>query len=149
MELQSIDAEEIPRELLLLADPFWEKVKQYLPTSHAIAAVEADTIVGSVLVSYQHTGVPEIVNLAVRESHQGRGIGRALIQQAISFARAHHFPTLIIATANSSIGQLALYQKVGFRLTGIDFGFFPRVYPDPIFENGIPTQHKIILSLSL
>jgi ribosomal protein S18 acetylase RimI-like enzyme len=57
--------------------------------------------------------------------------------------------TLEVGTGNSSIGQLALYQKCGFRITGIDYNYFIRHYDEPIFENGIPCRDMIRLAIDL
>jgi hypothetical protein len=43
-----------------------------------------------------------------------------------------------ICTGNAAIGQLALYQKCGFRIIGVDADHFVREYEEPIEENGIP-----------
>lgn len=66
----------------------------------------------------------ELVNIAVDESEQHKGYGKALIQHAIETARREGYQTIEVGTGNSSIGQLALYQKCGFRITHIDRDFF-------------------------
>lgn len=43
--------------------------------------------------------------------------------------------------------QLAFYQRLGFRVTHVDRGFFLDNYDAPIFEDGI--QHKDMLRLTL
>lgn len=55
------------------------------------------------------------------------------------------FETVEIGTGNSSIDQLAFYQKCGFRIAAIDPDFFIRHYPEPIFENGIQCRDMIRL----
>jgi hypothetical protein len=44
---------------------------------------------------------------------------------------------------------LALYQKCGFRIVGVDLDFFIRHYPEKIYENGIQCRDMIRLSLDL
>jgi ribosomal protein S18 acetylase RimI-like enzyme len=85
----------------------------------------------------------------VREAFQGRGIGKKLIQFAMDQAREKNAKTIEIGTGNSSVGQLLLYQKCGFRITGIDRDFFIRHYPEKIYENGIQCRDMIRLSLDL
>ncbi|HEY8415097.1 MAG TPA: hypothetical protein VIK99_04920 [Thermaerobacter sp.] len=72
-----------------------------------------------------------------------------LIGHAIETARQQGYKTIEIGTGNSSIGQLALYQKFGFRITGIDRDFFVRRYRKPIWENGIQCRDMIRLSQDL
>ena len=93
--------------------------------------------------------IAEIINLAVEEGLQGKGIGKLLIKHSIQTAKQMGFKTVEIATGNSSIYQLALYQKEGFRMTGIDHDFFIRNYQEPIFENGIECRDLIRLSIRI
>ncbi len=88
----------------------------------------------------------EIVNIAVDESHQGQGIGKDLLRHAISTAKTLGYTTIEIGTGNSSIGQLALYQKCGFRIVEVDLNFFLRHYEEEIIENGIRCMDMIRLS---
>ena len=53
-----------------------------------------------------------------------------------------------IGTGNSSLDQLALYQKLGFRTTGIVAGFLDD-YPEPIVENGIACRDMVRLRVEL
>ncbi|RIO99278.1 GNAT family N-acetyltransferase, partial [Staphylococcus gallinarum] len=49
------------------------------------------------------------------------------------------------ATGNSSIGQLAFYQKAGFRIVAVEMNYFVNNYEDPIYENGILCRDLIRL----
>jgi len=89
--------------------------------------------------------IVELVNVAVAEDKQGQGYGKQLIQHAVQQARSMGYKSIEIGTGNSSIGQLALYQKCGFRIVGVDFDFFTRHYKEPIFENGIQCRDMIRL----
>lgn len=71
------------------------------------------------------------------------------MNHAIQEAKHLGFKTLEIGTGNSSIGQLALYQKCGFRITGIDRDFFIRHYSEEIYENGMQVMDMIRLSQDL
>ncbi|QGQ45538.1 GNAT family N-acetyltransferase [Metabacillus sediminilitoris] len=68
---------------------------------------------------------------------------------AIQIARNKGYKTIEIGTGNSSIGQLAFYQKCGFRIIGVDLDFFIRHYPEEIFENGKHCRDMIRLSQDL
>lgn len=91
----------------------------------------------------------ELVNIAVAEARQGQGLGKRLVLHAIEQAKLLGYRTLEIGTGNSSVGQLALYQKCGFRITGVDRDFFLRHYDEPIFENGIQVIDMVRLSQDL
>jgi len=68
---------------------------------------------------------------------------------AIQVAKTKGYKTIEIGTGNSSLGQLALYQKCGFRIVGVDRDFFVRHYQDEIFENGIQCRDMVRLSQDL
>lgn len=91
----------------------------------------------------------EIMNLAVDEFHQGKGLSTLLLKHGIQIAAEKGFNAIEIGTGNSSLNQLALYQKVGFRITGIDHDFFIKNYEEPIFENGIQCRDMVRLSMHL
>ncbi len=47
-----------------------------------------------------------------------------LVMDTIKVDKTKRYKTIEIGTGNSSIGQLALYQKCGFRIIGVDMDFF-------------------------
>ncbi|MCM3092227.1 MULTISPECIES: GNAT family N-acetyltransferase [unclassified Cytobacillus] len=138
-----------PMHLLLLADPSIEFIKDYIIRGTTYVAEFNEAAVGVYILLDTRPGTCEIVNIAVEERYQGGGIGRKLIQHAIEAASQSGIKTLEIGTGNSSIGQLALYQKCGFKITGIDKNFFVRHYKDDIHENGIRCRDMIRLSMDL
>nr|WP_084135835.1 N-acetyltransferase [Jeotgalicoccus psychrophilus] len=68
---------------------------------------------------------------------------------AIQRAKELEYQTIEGGTRNSSIGQLALYQKCGFKITGVDKSFFIRNYEEEILENGIQCRDIIRLTQKL
>ncbi|WP_366596394.1 GNAT family N-acetyltransferase [Bacillus pumilus] len=138
----------LPMDLLLLADPSKEKVLAYVQSGSCYAAFHEQEVIGVYVLSSLSQHSVEIMNVAVKESWQGRGIGKQLIRHAIAEAKAAGFHTIEIGTGNSSIQQLALYQKCGFRLTSIDRDFFLKHYDEPIYENGIQCMDMVRLSLT-
>jgi ribosomal protein S18 acetylase RimI-like enzyme len=142
------DGEQPPWNLLLLADPSKDLVSKYLDKSFCyVVESENGVTIGVIVLVPISNHVIEIMNLAVDESHQGKGIGTILLKHGIQTAAEKGYNTVEIGTGNSSINQLALYQKVGFRITGIDHDFFIRKYEEPIFENGIQCRDMIRLSM--
>ena len=64
-------------------------------------------------------------------------------------ARKEKAKVLEVGTGNSSISQLALYQKCGFRIVSIDRDFFKKSYREKIVENEIECTDMIRLSMDL
>lgn len=136
--------EEPPMDLLLLADPSEKLVSQYLKRGSCyVAKTEEAGVIGTYVLLPTRPDTAELVNVAVDERRQGRGIGKALVLHAVETARREGYRTIEVGTGNSGIGQLALYQKCGFRIVGVDFDFFVRHYDEPIVENGIPCRDMI------
>ncbi len=123
-------------------------IDSYLKNGELFVAELNNEIVG-VLVLYSHEQQVEIKNIAVAENHQNKGIGKLLLNYATERAKNTGYAELIIGTANSSIHQLYLYQKVGFELKEIRKHFFTDHYQQPIVENGIVARHLVILSKKL
>lgn len=141
--------EEIPYELLYLADPSKEAVTDYIRRGKLYSAYIDNKVVGAYVTLMTRPLTLEIMNIAVEESHQRKGIGKVLINHAINTSKDLNAKVLEIGTGNSSIYQLAFYQKCGFRITGIDKDFFKKHYKETIIENGIECIDMIRLSMDL
>lgn len=147
LDLQA--GQEVPYALLLLADPSKSLVDDYIARGKCYLAYINDELVGEFVLIPTHPRTMEIVNIAVAEQHHGRGIGKRLVLQAIEEARHLHAHTVEIGTGNSSLLQLKLYQRCGFRITGVDRDFFVRHYEEEIIEDGLPCRDMIRLRLDL
>ena len=172
------DGEAPPWPLLLSADPSEKLVRRYLQRGDCRVAdlrgraedrtgrsaadetandrgndLENDPADGAVVGVYvlleTRPETVELVNVAVHEKMQGRGIGAALVRHAVESARRRGFRTIEVGTGNSGVGQLYLYQKCGFRIVGVDRDFFVRHYSQPIVENGLLCRDMIRLSQDL
>jgi ribosomal protein S18 acetylase RimI-like enzyme len=138
-----LPSETPPMELLLEADPSETKVTTYLNQGSCFLAEEKDTIHGVYVMLPIKPGTAEIMNISVQASSQGKGIGKQLIRHAINQATKDGYSSLEVGTGNSSIDQLAFYQKCGFRITAIAFDFFLEHYDKPIYENGIQCRDMV------
>ncbi|MEI7012616.1 GNAT family N-acetyltransferase [Leptospira licerasiae] len=136
-----------PMHLLLLADPDEKVILSYLDRSSVyLMESEKGEWIGVYLLLPTRPHTIEIVNIAISEKYQGRGFGKKMLAHATETAQSEGFHTLEIGTGNSSLAQLGLYQKCGFSISGIDFGFFLRNYSEPIWENGIQCKDMVRLS---
>ena len=141
--------EELPMELLLLADPSEIIVKEYAARGECFVAELEKKIVGVYVLLPTRPETVELVNVAVAEELHGRGIGKQLVMDAVKVAKEKGYKTIEVGTGNSGVGQLALYQKCGFRIVGVDLDFFVRHYPEEIYENGIQCRDMVRLSQDL
>ncbi|WP_028596475.1 GNAT family N-acetyltransferase [Paenibacillus assamensis] len=150
MEIRKLHAHEpAPMDLLLLADPSESIVTEYVQRGQChVVEIEGSIVAVYVLLPTRPETV-ELVNVAVHEDLHGQGIGKQVVNHAIVQARQQGYKTIEIGTGNSSVGQLALYQKCGFRIVGVDIDFFVRNYPEEIIENGILCRDMIRMSQDL
>lgn len=136
-------------DLLLLADPSKALVSEYLAEGRLYSASWDGVTVGVfVLVPVEET-LWELKNIAVSPEWQGKGVGKALLAEAITAARSLGAEKLEVGTGNSSIGQLAYYQKAGFRLDRIAKNYFTLNYDEPIYENGIQCRDMVFFKMDL
>ncbi|GHI01377.1 GNAT family N-acetyltransferase [Neobacillus kokaensis] len=141
--------EEPPMDLLLLADPSRQLVEEYMQRGECYVAESDGQIIGVYVLLPTRPETVELVNIAVIETHHGKGLGKQLVLNAIEVAKSKGYRTIEVGTGNSSIGQIALYQKCGFRITGVDIDFFIRHYSEAIFENDIQCRDMVRLSQDL
>ena len=136
------------RALLLEADPDWSQVQDYVSNAMIFGIAAGGRWIAEIClfpVDAQHF---EIKNLSVQPTHQGRGLAKALIQHVISIATEQGAAGIWVKTGNSSLDQLALYQKSGFRMHHIEKDVFLN-YSEEIFENGIRCLDQVVLFLQL
>lgn len=138
-----------PIDLLLLADPSEELIRNYLEKEKCFIAYNNEEILGEFLLMEKNSDTIEIINIAVKEKYQGKGIGKKLIHCAIEKAKELKYKIIEIGTGNSSIKQLYLYQKCGFRIEEIAFDFFRKNYKESIYEDGIECRDMIRLRMNL
>lgn len=138
-----------PMDLLLLADPSIRLVKEYVNRGHCYVAEESSQPIGVYVLLPTRPDTIELVNVAVSENLHGRGYGKQLVNHAVDQARELGYATIEVGTGSTGVAQLALYQKCGFRMTGIDWDFFVRHYDEEIYENGMRLRDMVRMSLDL
>jgi ribosomal protein S18 acetylase RimI-like enzyme len=137
-----------PWDLLLLADPCRGLVEKYLRDALVLASTDRGEILGVVVITSLSHSSWEIKNLAVSPAHQGRGLGKALLRSALDLSKSRGAHEVWIGTGNSSLNQLGLYQRMGFRMVEIVQDFFTQHYAEEIVENGIPCRDMVRLVMT-
>lgn len=144
--IKEVSQSQVPKELLLLADPSEEAINRYLRQSRCFVAYLGDTIAGVCVAKPVAGNALELMNIAVSPSCQQQGTGSQLLQHLVETAKESGATRLEVGTGTFGY-PLTFYQKHGFRITGINRDFFLNNYPDPVIEDGI--QHKDMLRLTL
>ena len=146
LRINEIPPSEAPMDLLLLADPSRDAIKEYLKQSRCFLAYSNNSIAAVCVIKPIAQGALELMNIAVSPSIQQNGIGTRLLKHAIEKAKESGAQRLEVGTGTFGY-QLTFYQRQGFRVERIDKDFFLKNYPEPVIENGV--QHKDMLRLAL
>ena len=115
-----------------LADTSWQDRKAAGVDSdltrnpeHCLVAVHDADVVGYVCTRlYRYTATGHIANLAVSPEHQGRGIGRALLEASLRHFRKCGMRHARIETLEQNERGLHLYPVLGFREVGRQVFYF-------------------------
>ena len=140
--------ETLPWGLLLGADGPKPEIEKYLARGELWLAECGGDIVGEMVLMETRVDVWEVMNLAVSRNVQRRGIGTSLLKRARTLARQRGAHRLEVGTGNSGVGQLAFYQRFGFRIVGIDTNFFVRRWHKVWKQNGVPLRDMVRMEIA-
>ena len=136
------------RWLFELAEDSAQELDAYIERGRVFIALEGEEVVGHLQLT--DTGDPvevEVKNMAVDSGHQGRGIGRALMEAAIELARGEGRARLLVATAAADAGNLRFYQRLGFRIRSVERDAFTPAtgYGPGLLIDGIELRDRVWL----
>lgn len=87
------------------------------PDHRFFVAADGERIAGLAFVWDVDRALPWL-GIAVRDDHQGRGVGTFLLNALFDLLRQHGYGGLILRTAKSNVGAQRLYEKTGFERVG-------------------------------
>ena len=141
------------RHLFELADDSSTQIDSYIDLGRVLVARNArGEILGHIqLIPTASADTVELKSIAVREDHQRTGIGRRLVNRALSICREEGVQTVTVTTATADLDNLRFYQRCGFRATKIARDVFTEAkgYPPRLEANGIPVRDSITFTLLL
>jgi len=138
------------RGLFALAEDSPERLEASLPEGRLLVATDGGEIVGCIQLVDAGDAV-ELKTMAVAERRQGEGIGRALVEHAVTDARAAGEHRMVVATAAADTGNLRFYQRLGFRLLRVERDAFTPAtgYAPGLLIDGIELRDRVWLERSL
>lgn len=83
-----------------------------------IGAFEEEKMLGCCMLIREEPGTVRLRQMAVLNSLQGKGIGRALMQFAENIARDRGFKKITMHARKTAIG---FYEKLGYEVSGREF----------------------------
>jgi GNAT superfamily N-acetyltransferase len=78
-------------------------------------AVSDKQVVGTCALVKIDESTFEVSKMAVTESHKGKGIGKMLLDAAITRAKTKNVQSLILYSNTTLIPAITMYRKFGFR----------------------------------
>lgn len=116
----------------------------YEPLSLHFIAVDdkkEDEILGAVKLFEKAPGIAQFSHLAVDDNHQGRGIGKLLVDTVEEKARQMGYKIIGTSTRLTATG---FYEKLGYRVIGVDFLMIGRMQTVWMEKNlaETPTESK-------
>jgi ribosomal protein S18 acetylase RimI-like enzyme len=115
--------------------------------SDAVYRMDDGQLVGAATMQWRGDGC-EIMELAIAPERQGQGHGKHLVAWLIEEARRRGKCQMLVGTANSSIDNIAFYQKCGFRMDQIRKDYF-WYYHEPHYEHGIQVRDMLVFRYEL
>jgi GNAT superfamily N-acetyltransferase len=140
------------RPLFALAEDSAELLDAYIDAGRVLVAVRGDDVIGHLqLVDTDVESEAEVKNMGVDPAWQGRGVGRRLMAAAVDLARRDGRATLLVATAAADPGNLRFYQRLGFRMRGVERDAFTEAtgYAPGIEIDGIELRDRVWLDRPL
>jgi GNAT superfamily N-acetyltransferase len=140
------------RPLFRMADDSDQEIDRYWLDGEILTAVDDGVVVGHLqLVNAGPDGVVELKSMAVLDTRQGHGVGRALVEAAVRRSQSRGARRLVVATAAADTGTLRFYQRVNFRMVRIERDAFgPETgYADGTLIDGIPLRDRVWLEREL
>jgi ribosomal protein S18 acetylase RimI-like enzyme len=93
--------------------PMTDDYAEVVRTHDVTVAERGGEVVGLIVLAVDDEGF-SIDNVAVDPSHQGTGVGRALLESAEVAARRAGFDSIYLFTHERMTENLALYARVGY-----------------------------------
>ena len=102
-----------------------------------VAWSDAAGVLGFAMAAHV-AGTAELEAVVTAPEHRRQGVGRALVEGVIGWARAMYAERVVLEARASNLNALALYRRLGFREDGLR----PRYYRNP-------EEDAVLMSFSL
>jgi ribosomal-protein-alanine N-acetyltransferase len=95
------------------------------PWSRLWVVREDDEVPVAFLISWHVADELHVLNVATRADRRRRGIARALLDEALAYARTRAVKHVLLEVRRSNRAAIALYRAVGFFAMGVRARYYP------------------------
>jgi ribosomal protein S18 acetylase RimI-like enzyme len=142
---------EVVLALMRLADDSEKEIREYLHSGRLFLLQEEleSDLVGQALVIQHDSSHAEIKSVSITTQRQRHGLGKLLIGAVLLILKDDGISCVTVATSTADIGNIAFYQKLGFRCWKIERDAFnpAKGYAEKLLSNGIELRDKIWFDL--
>ncbi len=133
--------------ILRLAEPSEQALRWSLAhlSDVVYAMLSGEKAVGAATVRWRDEPA-EIVELAIAEDVQRRGLGRQLVGWIVGEARRRGIRKLEVGTSNAALGNIRFYQRCGFRMDRVRRDYF-WYYREPMYVEGVLVRDLLVFSM--
>jgi ribosomal protein S18 acetylase RimI-like enzyme len=124
-----LSAESVDPPVRGLSSPLSEYLADLHAAQHAVVADDAGTVVGVAAADVEWNRRVRVGHIYVAATARGRGVGRALMESVLAFARARGSPCVWLETQAANYAAVQFYRRLGFRLCGLDERFYDLTSP--------------------
>lgn len=109
--------------LFRLADESESQIQSYYECGSVLVARDGDSIIGMAHI-VEDADTFEIVSLAVVPERQGRGIGKRLVEEVVSYCRLNYGRRLMVCTGSWETHNIVFYLRRGFYIFNVVRDYF-------------------------
>ena len=118
---------EIEHEQFSEHDPYLYMSLYELNADTFFVAEDRGAVVGFVagITAVGERGVyGRVFSIAVREAYQGLGVGTQLMKGVIAAFHQKKIRDIILEVRSHNLGAVRFYQRLGFVVTGMEYGYY-------------------------
>jgi ribosomal protein S18 acetylase RimI-like enzyme len=100
------------------------------PDKSIFLAYAGGQLAGQIIVRKNWNRYAYIEDIVVDAGLRREGVGRALLQHAVTWARARQLAGVMLETQNNNVAACRLYESCGFQLAGFDCRLYRGLHPE-------------------
>jgi ribosomal protein S18 acetylase RimI-like enzyme len=100
------------------------------PDQTVFFGYSGEKLAGELVIRRWWNNFAYIEDLTVKATFKRQGVGRALMDRAIRWAKGRRLPGIMLETQNNNVAACRFYERCGFELGGFDRQLYRALNPD-------------------